>query len=207
MSRTAAFQLVALLSSVLHAQTLTGVIDGTISDPSGVTEAVTGRQILVSATGAGRFSVRSLPPGTCRIQVEASGFATRTVESLMVGSHQIANETGGPEIGKTGAIILSANAVAALDMAPESAWRWRDMFATDPCCDRPIPLTTFREALETVPLEYAHAALGDRASDLGLFYGRISPARKVLIGIRANFWLWREGEGDCPRLPAVRRKS
>ena len=202
-SRTAALQLVALLSSVLNARTPTGAIDGTISDPSGVavTEAATGRQILVTATaaGAGRYSVRSLLPGTRRIQV-------------MVSSHQIFNESGGPEIGKTGEVISMASDAAAVDMAP----------ARFPEALQIVPSVNFNKLFNHAPggsagglaktsgilnYDYSYAAPGNRANDLDNTDGRIGPARKVLIGIRANFWSWREGGDNCPRPATVRRKS
>lgn len=74
----------ALLASLAFAQTETGQITGTISDPSGAlipeakvtaTNAQTGLARSVATTNAGAYAVTNLPPGLYDVTVEMQGFS------------------------------------------------------------------------------------------------------------------------------------
>jgi len=109
------------LCGIAYAQTPTGAIEGTITDPSGavivgaevtVTEVATGRALKSTTSELGLYSVRNLLPGAYRIRVEAKGFTTKVVESVMVSTGQVVNGSVALEIGRTGDVIsVEAEAV------------------------------------------------------------------------------------------------
>jgi len=110
-----------LLASSARAQTPTGAIEGDVTDPTGalvpgakvtITETATGRAIPATTNELGRFSIRSLLPGVYSIKVEASGFATKVTEGVMVSSGQVVNGSVRLELGKAGEIVsVEAQAV------------------------------------------------------------------------------------------------
>jgi len=78
-------------TSVAFAQTATGAIQGTISDPSGasiagahitLTEEQTNQKRSETTDASGFYQFRALPPGAYRIEVEQSGFAKETVSNI-----------------------------------------------------------------------------------------------------------------------------
>ena len=80
------------------AQTVNGVIAGSITDPSGavvpnakitITNSGTGQSqnTTTSAQGEYRFSV--VPPGTYSVRIEASGFGTEKAEGVVVQASQV----------------------------------------------------------------------------------------------------------------------
>src|SRR5947209_878855 len=80
-----AFCLLFGLSVVLHAQTVTGTINGTVSDPSGavipaatvtVTNQETGAKRTATTNSAGSFTFATLEPGQYSLSATAPGFKT-----------------------------------------------------------------------------------------------------------------------------------
>src|SRR5215472_11248525 len=89
-----------LLSSCAFAQTPTGAIEGTVTDPSGaiipgavvgVSESATGRIINVTSNAEGFYSVRNLLPGLYTVKVTAAGFAVQEIRDVTVNSGSAVN--------------------------------------------------------------------------------------------------------------------
>ncbi len=96
------------------AQTPTGSIEGTVSDPSGavlpgatvaVTEQQTGRTFDLAADSLGFYSVRNLLPGVYAVKLSAPGFATKEVTDIAVNAGAIVNVSLKLEIGGGGEIV------------------------------------------------------------------------------------------------------
>ncbi len=117
--RTATVAVLLMLS--VWAQTPTGSIEGTVTDPSGavianakisVVETATGRTVDTTATSAGYFELRNLLPGDYTVNISAPGFATRQIKNVTVNSGGATNANAQLEIGKTGDIVeVQAQAV------------------------------------------------------------------------------------------------
>src|SRR5579859_6189119 len=119
--RIAALAIAFLFCLSTWAQTPTGTIEGTVTDPSGaviskakvtVVETATGRSIDTTTTDAGFFEVRNLLPGDYTMTVQVAGFASKTVRNITVNSGGATNANTQLEIGKTGDVIeVQAQAV------------------------------------------------------------------------------------------------
>src|SRR5205085_9336133 len=82
--------------SPLLAQTETGRVTGTVTDPSGLvtpgatitlTSTTTGAFRTTTSDAGGRYVIANVPPGTYTLKVELSGFATQTQNVVVsVGS-------------------------------------------------------------------------------------------------------------------------
>src|ERR1700730_12776336 len=79
--------LVTAVPSMVFAQTETGRITGTVTDPSGLVvpgatitlTATTSGAVLTSVSGSGgRYLIANVPAGTYTLKVELSGFAPQT---------------------------------------------------------------------------------------------------------------------------------
>ena len=90
---------VLTIPSPLSAQTVTGTIDGTVTDPSGalvpnaqVTATNTATGVVTQATtnGAGVYDIRFLPIGQYEVSVSATGFATQKYPAFALEVNQIA---------------------------------------------------------------------------------------------------------------------
>ena len=86
-SRTALFLGLIFLASFVWAQSDTGRLIGTITDPSGaviaaatveVTDQATGRMVSTQTSGSGEYVVNALPPGNYKAQIRKEGFKTAT---------------------------------------------------------------------------------------------------------------------------------
>src|SRR5262245_56021300 len=75
--------LLILMSGVLDAQVETGIVAGTITDPSGavvpsgnvtIKSAATGLQVTVQSNEAGRFQSPPLKPGEYEMSIGVAGF-------------------------------------------------------------------------------------------------------------------------------------
>ena len=115
MKRTLLRSSVGLLTAILiygvacHAQTITGAVTGTITDPSGsvipgahvtVQNMETGVASNTTSDNAGLYRIAFLPIGRYQLTVEASGFGTDTVppfqlEALQTDTFNIKLQVGG----------------------------------------------------------------------------------------------------------------
>src|SRR5215213_3045963 len=77
-----------VFQSVAFAQTETGVIAGTVTDPQGavvagatvtVTSADTGAERTGTTTGEGNYTITNLKPGRYEVKIEGAGFSSRAV--------------------------------------------------------------------------------------------------------------------------------
>ena len=154
--------LVLCLPAVVWAQTPTGGIDGTITDPSGgvipgatvtVTELATSRAINLATNEAGRYSVRNLLPGKYNIRIEAPGFAAKVVENVSVSSGQVVNGDQTLQIGGTQQVVQVAAAAVAVDttrqtvdgVVTEKDIKDLPLFGGEPQADRRRPGGPVRE--------------------------------------------------------------
>ena len=91
--RFATILLIALLSSLLQAQTFRGAINGTVTDPAGAvvagaavkaTDLGTGVEHNTVTTTDGQFAFQDLPLGSYKVTVAAPGFPTVAVDKVAV---------------------------------------------------------------------------------------------------------------------------
>jgi carboxypeptidase family protein/TonB-dependent receptor-like protein len=118
----AAFLAVLSFAALLWAQTPTGAIEGTVTDPAGavvprarvtVMEAETGRNIPLTTNDIGFYSARNLLPGRYSVKVEFAGFAAKELKDIVVNSGAVVNGSVALEIGKTGEVVeVSAQAIS-----------------------------------------------------------------------------------------------
>ena len=116
--------LLVSVAMVASAQTSTGGIDGTVSDPSGavvpnakvtITEVDTGRAIPLVTNPVGRYSVRNLLPGVYNVTIEATGFAVKKMEKIMVNAGAVVNGDVTLEVGRAGEVITVAAEAVLVD--------------------------------------------------------------------------------------------
>ncbi|MBI3666654.1 MAG: TonB-dependent receptor [Acidobacteria bacterium] len=110
-----------LFATGLFAQTPTGAIEGTVSDPTGaavpgvivtITETAAGRVISLTTNAIGRYAARSLQPGTYNIKVESPNFSTRQIEGVAVSAGSVINGDVTLEVGRTEQVVqVTAEAV------------------------------------------------------------------------------------------------
>src|SRR5688572_5093868 len=90
-----------VFQSVVFAQTETGQIAGTVTDPQGavvagaavtVTSADTGATRTATTTGEGNYTVTNLRPGRYEVKIEGAGFTSRSVPvQVTVGTRTTAD--------------------------------------------------------------------------------------------------------------------
>jgi outer membrane receptor protein involved in Fe transport len=100
---------VLLLNSAAFAQQIGGgTLNGTVTDPSGAaianarviaTQTATGVARTTQSSGAGVYSLSSLPPGIYDVQIEASGFKTAKLAAVDVGVGGVATLDVKMELG------------------------------------------------------------------------------------------------------------
>jgi len=114
---------VFLFAICLWAQTPTGAIEGTVTDPTGaivpgasvtVTESATARTIALTTNSAGLYSARALPPGKYSVKVVAQGFATRDIRDVVVNSGSVVTTNVQLELGSAAGETVIVNASAVL---------------------------------------------------------------------------------------------
>jgi len=99
--KATAFVLACMLAATtLHAQTNTGALSGTVTDPSGAAVAggtvtvfnpSTGLTITATTTDAGLYSFPSLPPGTYTVKVTMTGFKTSEKDGVVISVSSTTN--------------------------------------------------------------------------------------------------------------------
>jgi hypothetical protein len=126
--RKSAVRLALLLFSLLTLSTTafgqgitTGIISGTVVDPSGAaipaahvvaTDVAKGAQFTNDSQKGGAFSLHAMPVGRYRIVVTASGFTSLTVENIDVTSGST-TDLGSLKLAITAATLIEVNAAAA----------------------------------------------------------------------------------------------
>src|SRR3974377_1469181 len=111
--------LLILLSVTASAQIYSGSVTGVVADPSAAVvpganitliDQDKGFKFVATADASGHYLVRSVPPGTYRIFVEASGFSAQSRPGVVVGVNQNVSVDFLMELGATSqAIEVSAS--------------------------------------------------------------------------------------------------
>src|SRR5260370_261428 len=99
--KSSALLLFACLSTIVpagaHAQTVQGIITGTVTDPSGavvpgalvtITNTGTGISQTAKTAAAGEYRFPLVPPGTYTIEIKASSFGTEKASGVVVQASQ-----------------------------------------------------------------------------------------------------------------------
>jgi outer membrane receptor protein involved in Fe transport len=100
---------ILLVTTAVFAQVIGGgTLNGTVTDPSGAaipnakvtaTQSATGVSRTTQSSGAGVYSLSSLPPGAYDVQIEAGGFKTAKLTAVTVGVGAIATFDVKLEVG------------------------------------------------------------------------------------------------------------
>ena len=98
-----------LVTSAVFAQQIGGgTLNGTVIDPSGAaianatvtaTQTTTGVARTTQSSGAGLYSLSSLPPGVYDVQIEATGFKTAKMAAVTLGVGGVATLDVNMEVG------------------------------------------------------------------------------------------------------------
>lgn len=108
----------------MWAQTPTGSIEGTVTDPTGavvpganvvVTEKGTGRTIPLTTTGSGLYAVRDMLPGIYSVRITAPGFSTKEIKDVTVNSGAVVNGSASLDVGRTGEVVEVSSQAIAVD--------------------------------------------------------------------------------------------
>jgi Carboxypeptidase regulatory-like domain len=87
----------SVMDGTIVAQTVTGQVSGTVTDPSGaviagakvtLTYALTGQQRNLTADASGVFVFPELVPGTYQLAIAAPGFQPYTQTGIVVGASE-----------------------------------------------------------------------------------------------------------------------
>jgi len=117
------------LCAFVAAQTDTGRVVGTITDPTGavisnatvtVVDLGTGRTITAKTGAAGEYAVNALPIGKYRIEVSQTGFKTASVQATLQVS-QVLEVSLKLETGGTSEVVDVTGAVPLVDTSTSSA--------------------------------------------------------------------------------------
>jgi len=96
------------------AQVQNGQFSGTVTDPSGasvsdakvtVTNQATNLSVTTTTNGAGFYTVKELPIGTYKINVEAQGFKTYSDSNVVLNAGQIAKVDAKLQLGQTREVV------------------------------------------------------------------------------------------------------
>jgi len=103
-----------LLTLSAMAQVQNGQFSGTVTDPSGaavsdakvtVTNQATNLSVTTTTNGAGLYTVKELPIGTYKINVEAQGFKTFSDAGVVLNAGQIAKVDAKLQLGQTREVV------------------------------------------------------------------------------------------------------
>ncbi len=93
-----AITLMVPAAAIARAQSFTGSISGTVTDPAGavipnatvtLTAVDTGRTRTATTNGAGEYNFPSLPPGAYKVRVTAKNFTTSEISAQLVVAQQL----------------------------------------------------------------------------------------------------------------------
>ncbi|PWU08504.1 MAG: hypothetical protein C5B51_07805, partial [Terriglobia bacterium] len=190
MSKSVLLSLVALaaLGGFARAQTTTGVISGTVVDPSGnlvpaakvsVTNEATGDIRSTQSTSAGDFIFPSLLPATYTVRVEMPGFQTfRSTGNVLTPNGRLALGDLRLALGTVGETVEVAGQAAQVETqsSENSGLLTRDQFSMVPTKGR--DLTNMLRLLPGVQMTGDQDALGG-ATGFGATMGAVSGTRSA----------------------------
>ncbi|HVG28862.1 MAG TPA: carboxypeptidase regulatory-like domain-containing protein [Pyrinomonadaceae bacterium] len=110
---------------MVSAQTPTGSINGTVTDPNGaavvgatvkITEKATNRELTTTTNSEGFYEARNLPPGNYSVRVEQSGFSGTTFENITVQTGQVATTDVALKLGSVGDTVTVQGTEAQLQV-------------------------------------------------------------------------------------------
>src|SRR5262245_35640866 len=119
----------ALVAATLVAQTFTGSITGTVTDPAGavvpaavltLTNLDTNEARRQVSNESGVYTFAALPPGRYRLELERPGFKRFVQEPVEVRVQQVVNLDPVLEVGQTNQTVEVTGQVALLDSATSS---------------------------------------------------------------------------------------
>jgi hypothetical protein len=108
----------------LAAQTITGDIGGTVTDPSGAvlvgaevtaTNISTGVANTVRTNQDGIYSIRFLPIGTYKVAIKESGFTTEVTAPFLLEASQVAKVDGSLRAGSESTVEVTSDATPLLN--------------------------------------------------------------------------------------------
>ncbi len=120
----AALAVVVLAASPVFAQTITGSVTGTVTDPSGavipgatvvVTNTATGVRTPTKSDAAGVYSARFLPIGSYRVEVTAPGFIKLAIPQFALEINQTAKLDAHLTLGSSTEVKVQGNLTPILD--------------------------------------------------------------------------------------------
>src|SRR5256886_14910660 len=129
--------LLLLLASPAQAQVYTGSITGLIQDPSGgvvpnasvvLTDIDKGLKYSATTDSSGRYVLRSLPPSTYSVRVEASGFRSEVQSGIVIVVNQNLTLNVSLQVGTARETVEVSGQAPAL--APEDALTGQNLHRT-----------------------------------------------------------------------------
>ncbi len=117
------FALFLLMGAHAWAQTPTGEITGTITDPTGavvagatltLTHPATNTQRVVTSNSAGVYTLPALPPGIYTLKVELAGFTTQVRGNIEVQVGQVARLDFSLQVGNVAEVVEVAGGAPVL---------------------------------------------------------------------------------------------
>ncbi len=145
------------------AQATTGTVSGSISDPNGavvagatvtLTNTATGQSRTVSTNDRGQFVVASMPIGSYRVSIEATGFKRATASDVSV---EVTRETQLTFVLEVGLADEEVTVTSAQDIVNTSSPTITNVVDTRQVRDLPLPT---RNPLDLAALQAGIAVIG-----------------------------------------------
>ena len=122
--RTAALAAAAILTTALHAQSISGDLVGAVLDPAGAavpnasvtaTNTATGVKSSSNANQSGEYRISNLPPGTYDVAATAPGFAPATLKNVAVQLNQVSTANINMQVGTVSTTVEVTEAGSVID--------------------------------------------------------------------------------------------
>lgn len=119
----AALAVIAFITTFASAQTITGTIRGTVTDPAGAvvpgahvtaTSVATGVRTSTVTNQTGEYNIQFLPIGTYTVTVAASGFRTTSIDAFQLQIDQIAKIDAKLEVGSASTTVTVSSETSPL---------------------------------------------------------------------------------------------
>jgi len=168
------------LAVAANAQTFRGAINGTVTDPSGAvvpnaqvkaTAKATGIEYVRTTTANGLFAFQDLPIGPYEITVTAAGFATLTVDDILVDQGAIYTLPAKLSLG--GAITQVQVSAAALTIDTTTVTQ-TTLLTGESVQVMPENGRDFSQMLQLTPGSSGYAAGGDSGQVNGTRYNQLN---------------------------------